>query len=293
MNVRVALNRHKRYSVEVARHSGVPSLSASDIARSTFLLGSRWDVNLGSPPDSLALGSRMRWRPAGAGHYVYFFADGLLVLTRQARQSLPRIPPPLPELARTKAGKVVMFSAHAVAGHLSPLVDLAGMVVEGIADRALDGVSGRYEKAHPERELERQDKVARWQQQFAVEVLGTDGVFTLPRFNLVKVSIVPFMLYGLDLRFLDDQGEASAYTFKASAPAHRATETAQRYFRGRMQREMAWFSGQYAVKELTDSELRVRMTQDMCELLPYYGAIPLCARLLDKSLPGWRDKRAS
>jgi hypothetical protein len=266
----------------------MPSLSAADIARSTFLLVLRWDVNLGSPPESLALGSRMRWRPAGAGHFVYLFADGLLVLTKEACRSLPRIPP-LPELARIRVGKAVVLGAHTVTGPLSPLIDLAGMVAEGIADQALDDVNRRYDKAHPERGREHKEKAARWQQQFAAEILGADGVFALPRSNLVRVSIVPFMLYGLNLQLCDDRGEASAYTFKASAPARRAMETAQKHFLGRMQREMAWFSGQHVDKGLTESELRVRLKLDMRELLPYYGKLPPCARLLDKSLPGWRE----
>ena len=97
------------------------------------------------------------------------------------------------------------------------------------------------------------------------------------------------MLYGLNLQLCDDRGEASAYTFKASAPARRAMETAQKHFLGRMQREMAWFSGQHVDKGLTESELRVRLKLDMHELLPYYGKLPPCARLLDKSLPGWRE----
>lgn len=274
--------------MEVPRHSSMPSLSADDIARSTFFLGCRSDVNLGSPPDSLALGDRMRWRPVGAGHFVYFFADGLLILTRQAHRSLPRIPPPPSPPARAAVGQAVMLGAHAATGPLSPMVDLLGLVAEGMVDKVLEGVERRYEKAHPEREREHQDKVERWQRQLVADVRGADGIFALSRFDLVTVSVVPFMLYGLNWQFIAENGERSAYTFKSSCPAGEATDTAQRFFMRRMERELAWFARQHADEKLTESELRVRLTQEMRELLPHYGGLPPCARLLDKSLPGWR-----
>ena len=66
-------------------------------------------------------------------------------------------------------------------------------------------------------------------------------------------------------------------------------DTAQRFFMRRMERELAWFARQHADEKLTDSELQAQLTQDMRELLPHYGGLPPCARLLDKSLPGWRE----
>jgi hypothetical protein len=109
-----AVKRHRRYSVGVPpRHGAVLSPSVSDRALSDFIAERRWDVNLGSPPDSLGLASRMRWRPAGAGHWVLVFAAGMLVLTRQARKRLPGVPPPVPEPARVRAGQALLSGAHA------------------------------------------------------------------------------------------------------------------------------------------------------------------------------------
>lgn len=81
----------------------------------------------------------------------------------------------------------------------------------------------------------------------------------------------------------------SAYTLAMQVPARTAAETTQLYFVGRIRREIAWLTREYADQELATAELRARLTSDMRTVLPHYAALPLCARWLDQSLPGWRS----
>lgn len=187
--------RHQRYTVEVPRHPAIPSLPAGDISRSTFVNMFACAAQQGSPPDSLALRSRMRWRPEGAGHYLCVFADGLLILTRHAYRRLPH-PPAAPELAGSKALKSMVTIASVAVGPVSPVVELAGHLAEGLTDLVLDHVTESYAKAHPQWEREHQERVTAWQRTFAAQASAADGVLALPRADLVRVSIVPFMLYG-------------------------------------------------------------------------------------------------
>lgn len=242
----------------------------------------------GSPPDSLGLRSRMRWRPKGAGHYLCVFADGLLILTRSAYRQLPH-PPAAPELAASKAVKSMVTVASVALGPVSPVVELAGHLAEGLTDLVIDHVTERYAKAHPQWEREHQEKVTSWQKTFAAQASTADGVLALPRADLVRVSIVPFMLYGVNLHFRDDQDRVSSYTLAMQVPARTAAETTQLYFVGRIRREITSLARQYADQELATAELRARLTSDMRTVLPQYAALPLCARWLDQSLPGWRS----
>lgn len=97
------------------------------------------------------------------------------------------------------------------------------------------------------------------------------------------------MLYGVNLHFRDDQQRMSAYTLAMQVLARTAAETAQLYFVGRIQSEIAWLARQYAGQKLTATDLRAHLTSDMLAALPGYAALPLCARWLDRSLPGWRS----
>lgn len=177
--------RHHRYTAEVARHPAIPSSSLDDISRSKFVTVLGCAAQHGSPPDSLNLGSRMHWRPEGAGHYLLVFADGLLILTRGAYRRLPH-PPAAPEPSGSKTVKAMVTLASVALGPVSELVDIAGHLAEGLTDIAMDRISERYAKAHPEWERENQEKLTAWQQAFAAEAADADGVLSLPRSDLVR-----------------------------------------------------------------------------------------------------------
>lgn len=266
----------------------MPSLSAGDISRSPFLQAFRCAAQHGSPPDSLALRSRLQWRPEGAGHYLCVFADGLLIVTRRAYHQLPH-PPAAPELTGGKAVKSLVAIASIALGPVSQLVELAGHLAEGLTDLAIDHVTERYAEDHPQWQREHQEKVTAWQREFAAHVSTADGVIALPRVDLIRVSIVPFMAYGVNLHFRDDQDRTSSYTFAIQVPGRKAAEAAQLYFVGRIRREIAWLARQYAGQQLATEELRLRLASGMRAVLPEYAALPLCARWLDQSLPGWRS----
>jgi hypothetical protein len=282
------LPSHRRYTVAVPRHPRVSSPSARDIAMSDVVMGPLWDVKQGSPPESLDLRSRWRWRPKQAGIRVVSFKEGLLVLDKTAVKALPHLPPAAPPPTRVKAAHAAVVGTKIVAGPYSPLGELLAMFAEGAADAAVDGVGERYESAHPERERIRREQLASWQQAFAKRIPDIENVHVLPRVDIVRVSIVPFMLYGLNIQLRSHSGIESAYTFMSSGgvPARAALASAGNWFRGRLALELDWFSRTYRSGPQADH--RAQTILDMRELLPFYAGIPGCVDLLDSEVAGWR-----
>jgi hypothetical protein len=84
-------------------------------------------------------------------------------------------------------------------------------LAEVAADAAIDALGEGYERAHPEREQAWMQSKADWQRAFAEQVSEHADVHAVARVDIVEVSIVPFMVFGLSIRSNSDVGnEASA-----------------------------------------------------------------------------------
>ena len=275
------LSSHRRYTVAVPRHSVVPSPTARDIALSSFCMDAGLGVNTGPGPEQLDLRSRMKWHPPAAGFRTVAFSDGLLILGEKAAKALPRVPvKPVPR-AQSAAG-----IATKIVSPILPGSEFVHALAEVAADAAIDALGERYERAHPEREQAWMQSKADWQRAFAEQVSEHTDVHAVARVDIVEVSIVPFMVFGLSIRSNSDLGNETAYTFRANAPARHAVAQAGFWFRGRLERELAWLSGGRS-PEKEDQPSSVRSLR---ELLGAYAQVPQCAALLDERLPGWRSK---
>ena len=274
------LDRHRRYTVAVQRHSAVPSPTARDIALSAFCADQNVGANLGPGPDRLDLRSRMRWHPPAAGFRTVTFADGLLILGRKAARRLPRVPGK--PITRTQAGAEL---ATTVVSPFLPGTELIRTLADVAAHTGIDALGERYERAHPEREQAWLDSKANWQRAFADQLGEHPDIHVVPRVDIVDVSITPFMLFGLSIRSISHEGEESVYTWRATAPAHQAATQAGIWFRGRLQRELDWLAG---VCNTEDNETP-HILRGLRELLPAYSQVPECVTLLDERLPEWRS----
>jgi hypothetical protein len=276
----MALNRHRRYTVSIQRHSAVPSPAARDIALSGFCVDAPLGVNLGPGPDRLDLRSRMRWHPPAAGFRTVTFSDGLLILGGRAAKALPTVPGK--PVTRAQRGAGVLTK---VVSPFLPGSEFVHALAEVAADAVIDALGEGYERAHPEREQAWLQSKADWQRAFADQVSEYPDVHAVPRVDIVDVSIVPFMVFGLSVRLVSQNGDQSAYTFRTNAPARQAAAEAGFWFRGRLERELVWLSDARNLKE-NESSHAVR---DLRELLPAYSQVPECVTLLDERLPEWRS----
>jgi hypothetical protein len=274
------LNRHRRYTVAVQRHSSVPSPTARDIALSDFCADQSVGANLGPGPDRLDLRSRMRWHPPAAGLRTVTFADGLLILGGKAARGLPRVPEK--PITRTQAGAEL---AAKVVSPFLPGTELIRNLADVVAHTGIEALGERYERAHPEREQAWLHSKANWQRAFADKLGEHPDIHVVPRVDIVDVSITPFMLFGLSIRSISHEGEKSAYTWRATAPAHQAATHAGLWFRGRLQRELCWLA---SVCNPEDDETP-HILRGLRELLPAYSQVPECVTLLDERLPEWRS----
>jgi hypothetical protein len=273
------LNRHRRYTVAIQRHSAVPSPTVRDIARSGFCMDALLGVNLGPGPDRLDLRSRMRWHPPAAGFRTVSFSDGLLILGRRAAKVLPTAPSK--PVTRTQRVAGVLTK---VVNPFLPGSEFVHNLADVATDAVIDALGERYERAHPEREQAWLQIKADWQRAFADQVSEHPDVHAVPRVDIVDVSIVPFMVFGLSVRLVSQDGDQSAYTFRTNAPATRAAAHAGFWFRGRLERELVWLSG---ARNPNGNE-SFQPVRDLRELLPAYSQVPECVTLLDERLPGWR-----
>jgi len=277
----MVLSRHRRYTVSVPRHSAVPSPTARDIALSGLCMDIPFGlgVNLGPGPDRLDVRSRMRWHPPAAGVRTMSFADGLLILGREAAKALPMAPNKPVTRTQRAAGVVTTVVTPFLPGS-----EFIHNLAEVAADAVIDAVGERYEETHPEREEAWLRSKADWQRSFADQVSQHPDIHALPRVDIVDVSIVPFMVFGLSVRSVSRDGEHSAYTFRTNAPARQAAAQAGFWFRGRLDRELVWLSG---ARDPNGSESS-GIVHDLRELLPAYSQVPECVMLLDERLPDWR-----
>ncbi len=273
------LKSHRRYTVAIPRHSAVPSPTARDIARSAFCMDAPLGVNLGPGPDRLDLRSRMRWHPPAAGFRTVSFSDGLLILGRRAAKALPAAPDK--PVTRTQRGAGILTK---VVNPFLPGSELVHNLAEVATDAVIDALGERYERAHPEREQAWLQSKADWQLAFANQVIEHPDVHAVPRVDIVDVSIVPFMVFGLTVRLVSHDGDQSAYTFRTNAPAEQAAAQAGFWFRGRLERELAWLSG---ARNPNGNESSAAL-RDLRDFLPAYSQVPECVTLLDERLPGWR-----
>lgn len=195
--------------------------TARDIALSDFCSYQSVGANLGPGPDQLDLRSRMRWHPPAAGFLTVTFADGLLILSRKAARGLPQLPGK--PVTRTQTGAEL---ATKIVSPFVPGSELIRNLAEVAADTAIDALGERYERAHPEREQAWLKSKANWQRAFADQLVDHPDIHVVPRVDIVDVSITPFMVFGLSIRSISHEGEESAYTWRASAPARHATTRA-------------------------------------------------------------------
>jgi hypothetical protein len=222
----------------------------------------------------------MRWHPPAAGFLTVTFADGLLILSRKAARGLPQLPGK--PVTRTQTGAEL---ATKIVSPFVPGSELIRNLAEVAADTAIDALGERYERAHPEREQAWLKSKANWQRAFADQLVDHPDIHVVPRVDIVDVSITPFMVFGLSIRSISHEGEESAYTWRASAPARHATTRAGIWFRGRLQRELGWFA---SVCNPEDNET-AHILRGLRELLPAYAQVRECVTLLDERLPEWRS----
>jgi hypothetical protein len=220
----------------------------------------------------------MRWHPPAAGFRTVSFSDGLLILGRRAAKALPTVPGKPVTRTQRAAGVVTK-----VVNPFLPGSEFVHNLGEVATDAVIDALGERYERAHPEREQAWLQSKADWQRAFANQVIEHPDVHAVPRVDIVEVSIVPFMVFGLSVRLVSQDGDQSAYTFRTNAPATQAAAQAGFWFRGRLERELVWLSG--ARDNGNESSQAVHALR---ELLPAYSQAPECVTLLDERLPGWR-----